>query len=202
MTSVSVGLAEEPPLAVSVRGLVKRYDAVEAVRGVDFDVAPGEVFGFLGPNGAGKSTTINVLCTLIKPTAGTALVAGYDVARQRDQVRRNIGLVFQDTTLDSYLTAEQNLRFHAELYGVPRAGLPDRMRQVLEMVGPVGASRQRGHDLLRRHEAPPGDRPRPDALAAGAVPRRADRRASTRRPAPRSGATSRSSSAPRTSRSS
>ena len=135
MTSVSVGLPEEPPLAVSVRGLVKRYDAVEAVRGVDFDVAPGEVFGFLGPNGAGKSTTINVLCTLIKPTAGTALVAGYDVARQRDQVRRNIGLVFQDTTLDSYLTAEQNLRFHAELYGVPRAGLPDRMRQVLEMVG-------------------------------------------------------------------
>jgi ABC-2 type transport system ATP-binding protein len=125
----------EAPLAVSVRGLVKRYDAIEAVRGVDFDVAPGEVFGFLGPNGAGKSTTINVLCTLIKPTAGTALVAGYDVARQRDQVRRNIGLVFQDTTLDSYLTAEQNLRFHAELYGVPRAGLPDRMRQVLEMVG-------------------------------------------------------------------
>ena len=135
MTSVSVGLPEEPPLAVSVRGLVKRYDAVEAVRGVDFDVAPGEVFGFLGPNGAGKSTTINVLCTLVKPTAGTALVAGYDVARQRDQVRRNIGLVFQDTTLDSYLTAEQNLRFHAELYGVPRVGLPDRIRQVLEMVG-------------------------------------------------------------------
>ena len=135
MTSVSVGPPGEPPLAVSVRGLVKRYDAVEAVRGVDFDVAPGEVFGFLGPNGAGKSTTINVLCTLIKPTAGIALVAGYDVARQRDQVRRNIGLVFQDSTLDSYLTAEQNLRFHAELYGVPRAGLPDRMRQVLEMVG-------------------------------------------------------------------
>ena len=135
MTSVSVGPPEEAPLAVSVRGLVKRYDAVEAVRGVDFDVAPGEVFGFLGPNGAGKSTTINVLCTLIKPTAGMALVAGYDVARQRDQVRRNIGLVFQDTTLDSYLTAEQNLRFHAELYGVPRAGLAERMRQVLEMVG-------------------------------------------------------------------
>ncbi|MGZ4666011.1 MAG: ATP-binding cassette domain-containing protein, partial [Frankiaceae bacterium] len=106
MTSVSLGLAEDPPLAVSVRGLVKRYDALEAVRGVDFDVAPGEVFGFLGPNGAGKSTTINVLCTLIKPTAGTAQVAGYDVTRQRDQVRRNIGLVFQDTTLDSYLTAE------------------------------------------------------------------------------------------------
>ena len=135
MSSVSVGPQVGSTPAVSVRGLVKRYDSVEAVRGVDFDVAPGEVFGFLGPNGAGKSTTINVLCTLIRPTAGTALVAGYDVARQRDQVRRNIGLVFQDTTLDSYLTAEQNLRFHAELYGVPRASLPDRMRQVLEMVG-------------------------------------------------------------------
>ena len=135
MSSVSVGPQGGSPPAISVRGLVKRYDSVEAVRGVDFDVAPGEVFGFLGPNGAGKSTTINVLCTLIRPTAGTALVAGYDVARQRDQVRRNIGLVFQDTTLDSYLTAEQNLRFHAELYGVPRASLPDRMRQVLEMVG-------------------------------------------------------------------
>ena len=135
MSSVSVEPPGGSPPAVSVRGLVKRYDSVEAVRGVDFDVAPGEVFGFLGPNGAGKSTTINVLCTLIRPTAGTALVAGYDVARQRDQVRRNIGLVFQDTTLDSYLTAEQNLRFHAELYGVPRASLPDRMRQVLEMVG-------------------------------------------------------------------
>ena len=135
MSSVSVGPQGGSPRAISVRGLVKRYDSVVAVRGVDFDVAPGEVFGFLGPNGAGKSTTINVLCTLIRPTAGTALVAGYDVARQRDQVRRNIGLVFQDTTLDSYLTAEQNLRFHAELYGVPRASLPDRMRQVLEMVG-------------------------------------------------------------------
>ena len=174
MTSVSVGLPEEPPLAVSVRGLVKRYDAVEAVRGVDFDVAPGEVFGFLGPNGAGKSTTINVLCTLVKPTAGTALVAGYDVARQRDQVRRNIGLVFQDTTLDSYLTAEQNLRFHAELYGVPGSGCrPDTPGAGDGRT--VGASRQHRHDLLRRHEAAPGDRPRPDALAAGAVPRRADR---------------------------
>ena len=125
--------ADEP--AVHVRGLVKRYGDVEAVRGIDLDVTPGETFGFLGPNGAGKSTTISMLCTLVEPDAGTALVAGHDVVRERDDVRRNIGLVFQDPTLDGYLSAEQNLKFHAELYGVPKALVPDRMRQVLEMVG-------------------------------------------------------------------
>jgi ABC-2 type transport system ATP-binding protein len=120
--------------AVTVRGLTKHYDEVEAVRGIDLDVVPGETFGFLGPNGAGKSTTIGMLCTLIRPTAGTARVAGHDVVTERDAVRRNIGLVFQDTTLDGYLTAEQNLRLHAELYGVPRAAAGERMRQVMEMV--------------------------------------------------------------------
>jgi ABC-2 type transport system ATP-binding protein len=102
---------------------------------VDFEVEPGEVFGFLGPNGAGKSTTINMLCTLARPTAGTATVAGHDVVRERDAVRRNIGLVFQDPTLDGYLTAEQNLRLHAELYGVEGRLVEPRMRQVMEMVG-------------------------------------------------------------------
>jgi len=121
--------------AVLVAGLVKRYGEVEAVRGIGFEVAPGETFGFLGPNGAGKSTTIKILCTLAAPTSGTARVAGYDVVKNRDTVRRNIGLVFQDPTLDSYLTGEQNLRFHADLYGVPRQQLAPRMRQVLEMVG-------------------------------------------------------------------
>jgi len=121
--------------AITVRGLRKSYGPVEAVRGVDFDVAPGETFGFLGPNGAGKSTTIKILCTLARATGGTAEVAGFDVATQRDEVRRRIGLVFQDPTLDTYLTAEQNLRFHAELYGMPRDLVRPRMQQVLEMVG-------------------------------------------------------------------
>jgi ABC-2 type transport system ATP-binding protein len=120
---------------ISVSGLVKRYGDVEAVRGIDFEVARGETFGFLGPNGAGKTTTIKILCTLAEATAGTAMVAGYDAAANRDAVRRNIGLVFQDTTLDTYLTAEQNLRFHAELYGVPKAAVMPRMRQVMDMVG-------------------------------------------------------------------
>jgi ABC-2 type transport system ATP-binding protein len=124
-----------PETVITVSGLVKRYGDVEAVRGIDFTVARGETFGFLGPNGAGKSTTIKILCTLANATAGTASVAGHDSATERDAVRRNIGLVFQDTTLDTYLTAEQNLRFHAELYGVPRAAVLPRMRQVLDMVG-------------------------------------------------------------------
>lgn len=121
--------------AVSVRGLTKRYGDLEAVAGIDFEVGVGETFGFLGPNGAGKSTTISILCTLVDPSGGHAAVAGYDVVTERGDVRRNIGLVFQDTTLDLYLTAAQNLRFHAELYGVPRAIVADRMRQVLTMVG-------------------------------------------------------------------
>jgi ABC-2 type transport system ATP-binding protein len=123
------------PPAIEVRGLEKRYADVHAVRGVDFDVQAGETFGFLGPNGAGKSTTINMLCTLARPTAGSAKVAGYDVVRERDDVRREIGLVFQDVTLDTYLTAAQNLRFHGQLYGVPSAELEERMRQVLALVG-------------------------------------------------------------------
>src|SRR6201989_444092 len=121
--------------AVEVRDLVQRYDEVEAVRGVEFEVATGEVFGFLGPNGAGKTTTINMLCTLVTPTAGSASVAGHDVVKERTDVHRNIGLVFQDPTLDGYLTAEQNLRLHADLYGVQSNLVKPRMQQVMTMVG-------------------------------------------------------------------
>jgi ABC-2 type transport system ATP-binding protein len=121
--------------AIAVTDLVKTYGEVRAVRGVTFEVAAGEVFGFLGPNGAGKSTTINMLCTLAKPTSGRATVAGHDVVAERDDVRRNIGLVFQDPTLDGYLTAAQNLRLHAELYGVQSDLVAPRMEQVMEMVG-------------------------------------------------------------------
>jgi len=150
-TAISRGIGTEPApdragagfaappdgavLAVSAEGLVKRYDDFEAVCGVDFAVGAGETFGFLGPNGAGKSTTINMLCTLARPTAGIAFVAGHDIVRERDDVRRHIGLVFQDTTLDGYLTAEENMRLHAELYGMPREALTERLRQVMEMVG-------------------------------------------------------------------
>jgi ABC-2 type transport system ATP-binding protein len=125
--------ASTPP-AIEVDGLVKSYGEVDAVRGVSFTVPPGQVFGFLGPNGAGKSTTINMLCTLARPTSGTARVSGFDVVTQRDDVRRHIGLVFQDPTLDGYLTAEQNLRLHAELYGIDPGAVDARMDQMLGMV--------------------------------------------------------------------
>ncbi|HEY8200196.1 MAG TPA: ATP-binding cassette domain-containing protein, partial [Actinomycetota bacterium] len=114
----SAGL--QAPVAVSVTGLVKHFDEIEAVRGITFDVGSGEIFAFLGPNGAGKSTTIKMLCTLLHPTAGHATVAGHDVAREPKAVRANIGLVFQERTLDEQLTAEENLAFHAALYGIPK----------------------------------------------------------------------------------
>src|ERR1700716_2074311 len=103
--------------AVEVDGLVKRFGDFTAVDGVSFAVQPGELFGFLGPNGAGKTTTINILCTLLRPTAGCAFVANHDVARDPGAVRSSIGLVFQELTLDDYLTGAENLRFHAVLYG-------------------------------------------------------------------------------------
>src|SRR5881628_3426795 len=112
-------------LAIEVSELRKSFGEVEAVRGVSFGVEAGEIFGFLGPNGAGKTTTINMLCTLARPTGGSARVAGHDIVSERDSVRRHIGLVFQDPTLDGYLTAEQNLRMHAELYGVEAALVPE-----------------------------------------------------------------------------
>ncbi len=120
--------------AIAAEQLVKRYGEIEAVRGLDLSVMPGEIFGFLGPNGAGKSTTISVLCTLLRPTSGRAAVAGFDVLREPGAVRAHIGLVFQDPSLDEQLTARENLDFHAFLYDVPRAIRTQRIHEVLEMV--------------------------------------------------------------------
>jgi ABC-2 type transport system ATP-binding protein len=119
---------------IKVTRLVKRYGTVEAVRGIDLTVRRGEIFGFLGPNGAGKSTTISVLCTLLKPTSGTASIAGLDVNRDPDGIRSRIGLVFQDPSLDVQLTARENLLFHAMAYGVPRAERKARISQALVTV--------------------------------------------------------------------
>lgn len=119
---------------ISVVSLVKRFDELTAVDSVSFSVQSGEIFGFLGPNGAGKSTTISILATLLHPSDGNAMVNGYDIRTQRDAVRQSIGLVFQDTSLDDRLTAEENLRFHARLYGVFGDQYQQRVREVLQLV--------------------------------------------------------------------
>lgn len=120
---------------IEVEGLSRTFGAVTAVDAISFTVREGEIFGFLGPNGAGKSTTIQMLATLLPPSGGTARLAGFDIRREPRQVRRQIGIVFQDPSLDNRLTAEENLRLHARLYGVPAAVYRQRAAELLEMVG-------------------------------------------------------------------
>ena len=176
--------------SITVTDLVKRYGEHEAVKGITFAVPKGEVFGFLGPNGAGKTTTINVLCTLIKPTAGAATVNGYDVLTQRSEVRRSIGLVFQEATLDEYLTAEQNLLFHAYAYGVPRA-LPGRAdARAFDARGALGQAQAENPYLLRGNAAAAGAGAGATAPSRRAVPRRADAGSRPPNTPPASGTTS------------
>src|SRR5215469_409209 len=132
-------------MAISVRGLSRSFGEIEAVKGIAFEVKRGETFGFLGPNGAGKSTTIKMLCTLLRPSAGHALVNGYDIEDESAQVRQSIGIVFQDPTLDSYLTAEQNLAYHCMIYHTPRKTRDTRIREVLDLVG----LNERRKDMVR-----------------------------------------------------
>jgi len=119
---------------IEVKQLTKRFGSLVAVDHVSFTVAKGEIFGFLGPNGAGKSTTISMLSTILTPSEGDATISGFSIRHERNAVRRSIGLVFQDASLDNRLTAEENLRFHARLYGVPRADYRRRMHEVLQLV--------------------------------------------------------------------
>ncbi len=119
---------------VEVQDLVKQYGELTAVNGISFEVNEGELFGFLGPNGAGKTTTINILCTLLKPTEGAARINGMDVVANHNEVREQIGLVFQDPSLDDRLTARENLEFHAVIYQVPPHERKARMENVLRMV--------------------------------------------------------------------
>ncbi len=119
---------------IEAEELTKRFGDVLAVDEVTFQVREGEIFGFLGPNGAGKTTTINMLITLIKPTKGTARVAGYDVIRQPSKVRKKIGVVFQDPTLDRRLTGWENLYIHGRLYGISSGELRSKIRELIEFV--------------------------------------------------------------------
>src|ERR1700730_4786741 len=120
---------------IKVRGLVKRYGTLEAVRGIDLDVAEGEVFGFLGPNGAGKSTTVRMLCTLLPPSGGAAKVAGHDVLADGDAVRHSIGVALQEIGLDPVQTGRELLELQCGLYGIRGAAGRERTAELLDLVG-------------------------------------------------------------------
>ena len=125
--------------AVEVDGLTKTYPGgVEAVKGIRFRVAPGEVFGLLGPNGAGKSTTIGMLTTTIAPTGGTAALAGYDVAEQPLQARSISSVVFQEAVVDRALTGRANLELHARLWGIDATVATARIAELAEALGVAG----------------------------------------------------------------
>ena len=126
----------KPPAttAIAVENIVKRYGTFEAVKGVSFSVNDGEIFGLLGPNGAGKSTLIRMMTTLVPITSGKAFVAGFDVAKDSDAVRRVIGVIPQALTSDPDLTLEENLSIYAKLYGVPKAQREKNIQEVLEAV--------------------------------------------------------------------
>ena len=131
--------------AIDARGLGKDFGAVRALDRLDLEIREGEFFGLLGPNGAGKTTTVHVLATLLAPTRGTARVAGHDIARDGLAVRRKIGLVFQETTLDRDLTIEENLRFAARLWSLPDRAARPRIDTVLRQF----ALWERRHDPVR-----------------------------------------------------
>jgi ABC-2 type transport system ATP-binding protein len=126
------GILDAPVIKVS--DLTKRFNGNTAVDAVNFEVGPGELFGFIGPNGAGKTTTINMLVTLVKPSAGTATVANHDIIAEPGQVRESIGVVFQDPTLDNRLTGLENLSFHASVYHIPK---PDRATRIADALALV-----------------------------------------------------------------
>lgn len=120
---------------VETFNLNKEFNGLKAVNNVNIRIEEGEIFGLLGPNGAGKTTLISMLCTLLKPSSGTAKVNGFDIVKQQSDVRKSIGVVFQDPSLDTRLTAKENLEMHASLYKVPKNERKKRIDEVLELVG-------------------------------------------------------------------
>ena len=119
---------------IEVNNIIKKFKDFLAVNDISFEVQEGEIFGLLGPNGAGKTTTIKMLTTLLAPTSGSAFIAGFDVSKQKDKVRENIGIVFQEPALDKYLTGRENLDFHAQMYNMPSILRKKRIKEVLELV--------------------------------------------------------------------
>ena len=133
--------------AIETRQLTKAYNSFKAVDTLNITVEPGEIFGLLGPNGAGKTTTISMLCTILRPTSGTAIVNGFDIVKEPNKVRKSIGIVFQEPSIDDRLTGRENLTMHANLYGVPASEQRDRIDRILKLI----ELEDRANDLLRTY---------------------------------------------------
>jgi ABC-2 type transport system ATP-binding protein len=133
--------------AIVTQGLTKRFDKLTAVDGIDLTIEEGELFGFLGPNGAGKTTTISMLSTILRPSGGDAKVWDFDINREQDNVRRSIGVVFQDPSLDDNLTGMENLEFHGRLYKVPKDKMVMRIKELLELMELT----DRANDLVKTY---------------------------------------------------
>jgi len=135
------------PSLIETLHLKKAYNSFNAVDDLNIKVESGEIFGLLGPNGAGKTTTISMLCTILKPTSGSATVNGFDIVREANKVRKSIGIVFQDPSIDDRLTGRENLFMHANLYGVPASEQRDRINRILKLI----ELEDRADDLLRTY---------------------------------------------------
>lgn len=131
-TTKESSLNQKSP-SIEIRGLTKNYGNLLAIDHIDLDVYEGEIFGILGPNGAGKTTLINMLTTLLRPTDGTANVMGFDIEEQAKEIRKEIGVVFQNTILEDDLAAGETLDIHARLYGVPKEDREERIRELLRL---------------------------------------------------------------------
>ena len=119
---------------IETNNLTKKFKDLTAVDNISFKVNKGEIFGFLGPNGAGKTTTIKMLTTLLNPTSGSAKIAGYDIKKERDKIRKSIGVVFQEPALDTELTGKENLEYHARMYAISKGKREERINEVLNLV--------------------------------------------------------------------
>ena len=160
--------------SVVVRDLVKRFGDFVAVDHISLDTRKGEIFGFLGPNGAGKSTTIRMLCGLLTPTSGTAIVAGFDVGKEPEKVRQNIGYMSQKFSLYNDLKVIENLRLFAGLYSVPADVLKERIEWALEMANLKGQESLNYRNSARGLEAATGARLRGPASSTGYLSGRAN----------------------------
>ena len=132
---------------IETNALTKSFNGLTAVDKLDITVETGEIFGLLGPNGAGKTTTISMLCTILKPTSGSATVNGFDIVKEPNQVRKSIGIVFQDPSIDDRLTGRENLYMHANLYGIPPGEQRERIDRILKLV----ELEDRADDLMRTY---------------------------------------------------